>query len=83
MSYLADKRVLVLVADAARARLFAANNSTEVLDEIETLVNGSAHLRGTDLQTDRAGRRALRHAGQAHPRIQAPAAQCAARRASL
>lgn len=56
MSYLADKKVLVLVADAARARLFAADDNTDALTEIETMVNGSAHLRGADLQTDRAGR---------------------------
>ena len=56
MSYLADKKVLILVADAARARLFTAVESDGTLVEIETLVNGSAHLRGSDLQTDRAGR---------------------------
>ncbi len=55
MGYLADKKVLVLVADAARARIFAAAED-ERLQEIETLVNGSAHLRGADLQSDRSGR---------------------------
>ncbi len=56
MAYLADKKVLVLVADAARARIFAANEDAQTLVEIEALVNANAHLRGADLQTDRAGR---------------------------
>ncbi len=56
MTYLADKKVLVLVADAARARIFAATEEAQTLVELEALVNSNAHLRGMDLQTDRAGR---------------------------
>ena len=56
MSYLADKRVLILVADAARARFFAPVSETNKLQEFETLVNGVARLSGTDLQSDRDGR---------------------------
>ncbi len=56
MNYLADKKVLVLVADAARARFFSPISESDKLQEVETLVNGSARLSGKKLQSDRQGR---------------------------
>ena len=51
-----EKRVWVVVADSARARLFTADNAVGPLDERETLVNPEARQPQRDLVTDASGR---------------------------
>ncbi len=46
---------LVVVADAARARLFARQKKFSDLEEIETLTHPESRLRRQDLVSDRAG----------------------------
>lgn len=45
----------IVVADAAKARLFARNKKFSPLEEIETLVHPESRLRRQDLVTDRPG----------------------------
>ncbi|ADU65784.1 host attachment protein [Desulfurispirillum indicum] len=49
-------KVIILVADASRARLLAVESPTGPLMELESLVNPAARLRQQDLSSDRQGR---------------------------
>lgn len=49
-------RIWVVVADAGRARIFAAQAADGQLREIESLSNPVMHLPERELETDRAGR---------------------------
>lgn len=51
---------VVVVADSARARLFAANTPTSPLQELADLSNPEARLHEHDLVEDSAGRRGTR-----------------------
>lgn len=51
-----EKRVWVVVADSARARLFTADNAVGPLHERETLVNPEARQPQRDLVSDASGR---------------------------
>lgn len=53
--------IMVVVADASRARVFTADKPAGPLNEIETLSNPEARLHEGDLVSDRGGRE--RHGG--------------------
>lgn len=57
--------IMVVVADASRARVFTADKPAGPLNEIETLSNPEARLHEGDLVSDRGGRES-RGGGSSH-----------------
>mgnify|MGYP001813280172 FL=1 len=56
-------RVHVIVADAARARIFASQNLIKHLTEQQDFIHSEAHLANHDLVGDAAGKSRNPHAG--------------------